>query len=251
MFNFFSDNHNFPTKLFVTTSLLSLLLLGGIVAVLSSSVSSKSDLTQRKTENKTSFNDNKKTSPQGNPLITKVPKLKNMLKGPITDNGDPFLGSGENPVTIVEFADYKCEVCQKQQRILKNIRSAYKDKVRIIWKDYPVAEKDFLSFKAARAARCAHQQNSFWEYNKQLYKKDLEKEREFFVKIAEDLGLDSSSFSECFQKKKVDSAIMDNIKEANALGISGIPFIYVNDQEILGETSYEELKRLIELELND
>lgn len=253
MFNFFSDNNKFPTKLFVATSLLSLLLLGGIVAVLSSSLSSTNDIAQKEKGNRSTFDKDKERSSQGDPLITKVPKLKNMLKGPITDNRDPVLGPSETPVTIVEFADYKCEVCQQQQRILKKIRSAYKDKVRIIWKDYPVADKDSFSFRAARAARCAGEQNSFWEYNKRLYKKDLfkkeEQKKELFVEIAEDVDLNSSVFNKCLEERRVDGSIMDNIKEANALGISGIPFIYVNDQEVMGEISYEELKRLVEIEL--
>lgn len=253
MFNFFTANNNFPTKIFVITSLLSLFLFGGIITILSSELSSQDDPAQKRENNKTASSDNEKDFSKGDPLITEAPRLKNMLKGPITDKGDPALGPAEAPITIVEFSDYKCGVCQDQQKILKKIRSAYNDKVQIIWKDYPVADKNSLSFKAARAARCAGEQGGFWEYNKELYKKDLLKEEkqqeEVFAEIAKNIDLNSSTFSECLEEERVDGAIMDNIKEADALGISGIPFIYVNDQEVMGEISYEELKRMVDIEL--
>lgn len=261
MFNFFTDNNNFPTKLFVGTSLLSFLLLGVILTVLMSKFAS--DGVSRNNFVKEGRNDKKNVSEQNrnanypvSPLITKSPNLGDMLEGPITDKKDPVLGPVDAPITIVEFADYKCGVCQEQQKILKKIRSAYKDKVRIIWKDYPVVDQNSLSFRAARAARCAGEQNSFWEYNEKLYKEELleredQKEREFFVRVSKDIGLDSSTFRRCLKEKQVDDMIINNIKEADALGISGIPFIYVNDQEIMGEISYDELKRMIEIELND
>jgi protein-disulfide isomerase len=44
--------------------------------------------------------------------------------------------------------------------------------------------------------------------------------------------------------------INDNIEEANALAITGIPFFYINNQEIMGETTYDELERIVKIELN-
>lgn len=192
-----------------------------------------------------------KDFPEGDPFITKVPKLKDMLKGPILDGGDPALGSPEAEVVIVEFADYECKACLDQKEALEKIRKEYPDKIRFIWKDYPVSEQDSPSFKAARAARCAGLQEKFWEYNDELYKSGNELNRESFLNIASRIGINKKEFQDCLDDKRVDGLIMDNIKEANALGINGIPFIYINNQEIMGKISYKELERLIEIELND
>jgi protein-disulfide isomerase len=254
MWKFNINKNNFPTKLFVTASLLSFFLVGGFLVFVSVSLSpdsrqnTKTSIEEGNLKSESSIN---KNLPEGDPLITKVPKLEDMLKGPILDGGDPALGSSEAEVTIVEFADYECEVCRNQKEALERLRKEYPDKIRFIWKDYPVSDQGSPSFKAARAARCADLRDKFWEYNNELYKSEVELNRESFLNIAEKMKIDTQEFKNCLDDKRVDGLIMDNIREANALSINGIPFIYVNDQEIMGKASYKELKRLIELELND
>ena len=253
MFNFFSNNNEFPTKLFVSTSLLSLLLLGGIIVTLTSELSAP-PLTEDASSRSDQKDQSLRSGGDDSPLITKVPKMEDMLDGPMVNGGDPSLGPKEAPVTIVEFADYECGACVEQQRLLKRIRSEYKDKVRLIWKDYPVADRNSDSFRAARAARCAGRQNVFWGYNQRLYERGISKKgvnEGFFVDIAREMELDIPSFKECYGSEEVDQGIINNIKEANALQISGIPFVYVNDQQIMGGVTYEELKRLVEIEMEE
>jgi len=244
---------SFPAGLFISASLLCLLLLGSLLTVADyqiHSLAAKKDGHRGSGHSLKNLYINKQYS-DDNPFVTKVPQLEDMLKGPILDENDPFLGDSGAPVTIVEFADYKCDICYKQEKKLKKIKQEYKDKIRFIWKDYPASEPDSPSFKAARAARCAGRQDAFWEYHSELYDDPSPLNRDAFLKIARRLNLDTNSFKKCLNDKRVDGLILDNIKEANALRITGIPFIYVNNQQIMGKASYEELKRLIEIEMGE
>ncbi len=189
---------------------------------------------------------------EGDPFITKVPKLEDMLEGPVLDKGDPSLGTNKAEVVIVEFADYECESCRSHKEDLNKLRKQYPDKVRLIWKDYPISDPESPSFRAAEAARCAGLQNKFWDYNDRLYKKNgNELDRDLFLQIAKKLEMDKRSFENCLDNGKMEELILDNIKEANALGITGIPFTYINDQEVMGKISYEELERMVEIEMKE
>jgi protein-disulfide isomerase len=236
-----------PITLFIAASLAALVLLPIFF------LSLKSMLSVRK-ENNTPRNNylpygEKKEYDTSDPFITKVPQLKDIITKPIVNGDDPAIGNENAPITIVEFSDFECEFCQKQERILKQTMENFGDKVRLIWKDYPEREFSSPSFQAALAARCAGEQNEFWPYHDLLFNKNGDFSKEIFIDLAKKLKLKLDEFKKCLGDNNIGSLIQNNIEEADALNITGVPFIYVNDEEIMGEVSYEELKKIVESEL--
>ncbi len=187
---------------------------------------------------------------QNDPYITRNPNLKTMLLGPIITSLDPSKGGKDAVVNLVYFSDFKCDYCHDQESILKKIEEKYGNNVRIIWKDYPEEKNDPLSFQASLAARCAQDQNKFWDYHDLLFENNDKFSNDIFVELAKDIGLDIEYFKKCLVEGHGRTRVRDNIIEANALEITGIPFIYVNSQEIMGEINIEDLERIVEIELN-
>jgi len=185
---------------------------------------------------------------QNDPLLTRRPSLKDIFAGPIISSLDPSLGQENAPVVIVEFSDFTCEYCQNQEEVIKKVISVYKDKLKLLWKDYPDSNINSISYKAAVAARCAGEQNKFWVYHDALFKEGI-KDNNTFLKFASELKLNENKFNDCLNSGRSQLLINDNIKEANALDITGVPFVYINDQEVMGEATYEELERIIKIEL--
>ncbi|MCK5061617.1 thioredoxin domain-containing protein [Candidatus Parcubacteria bacterium] len=183
------------------------------------------------------------------PFITRNPGLRDMLAGPIISAADPATGDARASVVIVEYSDFVCKHCFEQEQLLKKIVSDYKYKVRLIWKDYPELDQDSASYQAAIAGRCAQEQAQFWPYHDFLYEYKDRLNRGTFLEIANLLELNIDNFKNCLESDKVKDLINDNVAEANALDITGIPFIYVNDQEIMGQIDYEDLKKIVEIEL--
>ncbi len=74
----------------------------------------------------------------------------------------PVLGPKDAPITIVEFTDYQCPYCQKAQLSVDRVMEAYKDRVRLVYQEFPL---DFhpQAKPAGVAARCAGDQGRFWE----------------------------------------------------------------------------------------
>ncbi len=182
--------------------------------------------------------------------ITRNLNLEDMLAGPIISEHDPRYGNDQAPVSLVIFSDFVCNFCRQQEEVLKNLISTYPSDIKLIWKDYPESDKQSISWQSARAGRCADQQNKFWAYHDLLFDSKQKFSQELFIDLADQLELDENKFIECLNDNQVDALINDNIREANGLNINGVPFIYVNDQEIIGEISYQDLEKIVLIELD-
>ncbi|MCU0679358.1 MAG: thioredoxin domain-containing protein [Planctomycetes bacterium] len=186
----------------------------------------------------------------GDPLMTKNPDLSDILAGPVISAADPGLGNANAEIIIVEFADFTCNYCFHQEAAIRQIVEKYQGQVRLVWKDYPDRDKNSISYQAAMAARCAARQGKFWPYHDRLFALAGLVKADALNILAEDLKLDITSFIECRDRSETGQLVDDNIAEADALAIQGVPFIYINDQEIMGEVSVDELEQLIILAID-
>ena len=98
--------------------------------------------------------------------------VKVMLEAPRytvpTSADDPVRGNAAAPITIVEFSDYQCPFCARVNPTLAKVRETYGDKVKIVFKDYPLPNHPQAP-KAAEAARCAGEQKKYWEMHDAMF----------------------------------------------------------------------------------
>jgi len=242
--NKFLSGVKFPTKLFVIIALGNFILLFFLFSSL------KLDFASSQAKSNGNAGSYQGSYGTGDPLITKVPGLEDILDGPIINGPDPSLGPDKAPVVIAYFADYECRYCQKQEVVIKNIMEQYRDKIRLVWKDYPEKNVSSGSFSAALAGRCAEEQGQFWPFHDLLFENGDRLGKDLFITLAEKLNLKKRLFSECLEDEEVSQLVRDNILEAQALDIKGVPFIFINKQEIMGEATDDDLRKIIEAEFN-
>ena len=184
------------------------------------------------------------------PYITRNPNLPDMLTGPIINPNDPVIGDKYAKLNIFLFSDFSCSFCSVQEQEVKKLLAEHKNDVRLFWKDFPDTEPSSESFLAAIAGQCAQSQGKFWPYHDLLFEFNNNLNEDKFFELADLLKLNKDEFRDCYNNKSPMEGINKDIEEANMLEISGVPFMYVGTQEIMGEISYEELERLVELELS-
>jgi len=146
------------------------------------------------------------------------------------------MGSPDAPVTIAEFGDYVCPACGEFSLTVKpRIVNQFVEtgKAKLIFYDFPLVSIHPNSFIAARAARCAGDQNKYWEYQTELYRHQTQwipKRQPVgeFVEYADSLGLDEGRFETCVKSDAHADLVSANLRLAQELGLTGTPTIMVS-----------------------
>jgi protein-disulfide isomerase len=163
---------------------------------------------------------------------------------------DPVVGNSAAKVTIVEFSDFQCPFCLRAAPTLKQLRQTYGDKVRIVWKDFPLTQIHPQAFKAAEAGHCAAEQGKFWEYHDKLFASQQALQPEFLKQYAKDMSLDTARFDACLDSSKFAERVRDSVASGAQLGVSSTPTLYVNGRRLEGAQPYEVVAAMVDEELS-
>lgn len=140
--------------------------------------------------------------------------------------GVNMLGSKDAPITIVEYTDYQCPFCQRfQNDTFAEIKRNYIDngKVRFFSKDLPLIEIHKNAVRAAMAARCAGEQNKFWELREAMVQNADKLDGNRIADLAKPLGVDTNALIACVEAGKYKSQVESDIDEAKKIGVDGTP----------------------------
>ena len=157
-------------------------------------------------------------------------------------------GSLNAPVVMIEFADYECPYCQKVNPQVQQLKKAFGDNLTVIYKDFPLP-MHHGSQKAAEAARCAGEQNKFWEYHDVLFYSKMV-EVDDLKKHAQVLNLDTERFDKCLDDGMEAAAVKKDLDEAKSLGLTGTPSFFVNGHFFSGVVDYNVLRDMVNQQLN-
>ena len=172
------------------------------------------------------------------------------------DTNDPALGPADAKVTVRIFGDLECPACRSAEPGVTHLRTAYADTVRIIWNDFPLPASIHPKARiAANAARCAEEQGKFWEMHDELYdaqdgwSKSSNPANDFFA-LAQKIQLNEDGFRSCYDSRRHDSKIADDMSEGRGNGVAATPTFFINNTKQVGILSPSEwdaiLKPLLE-----
>jgi protein-disulfide isomerase len=155
------------------------------------------------------------------------------------DGRGPSLGRSTAPITIVEFSDYQCPYCgQFFRETLPLIIAEYvkTGRVRFVYHDFPISSLHPGAMRAAEAARCAGDQERYWEYHNTLFKNQADIGDGALVSRALTLKLDTATFNRCLRSGRHSQEISQSIAEGARAGVDGTPLFFIGKMD-LGTTS--------------
>ncbi|MBA3651628.1 MAG: DsbA family protein, partial [Chthoniobacterales bacterium] len=165
-----------------------------------------------------------------------------------TAAADPVRGNAAAPVTIVEFSDYQCPFCARDNPTLAKVRETYGDKVKIVFKDYPLPNHPQAP-KAAEAARCAGEQKKYWEMHDAMFANQRALEVPALKQTARAIGLEGAAFDSCLDSGKYAAAIRGDTELGERMGVNSTPTLYINGRALMGAVPFENFKAIIDEEL--
>jgi protein-disulfide isomerase len=167
----------------------------------------------------------------------------------------PSFGPADAPVTIVEFGDLECPSCKAEAPVLRNLLPMfYPDKVRVVFKDFPLESVHPWARAASDAARCVYRQNSpaFWKVYDWFYENQEQISAETLTPKVLDWagknGIDAVQLGRCIETKASDADVARNLAEARALNLKGTPTLFINGRKSSG-VDFQVLQQIIEIEL--
>lgn len=164
------------------------------------------------------------------------------------DPGDPVKGPANAPITIVEYSDYQCPFCARINPTLDQVRKVYGDKVKIVFKDFPLPNHPEAP-KAAEAAHCAGEQGKYWELHDRMFANQQALQVPMIKQYATDVGLDMNAFNQCLDSGKHAARVAENLRSGEALGVGSTPTLYVNGRPVVGAQPFDYFKAVIDEEL--
>ena len=169
------------------------------------------------------------------------------------------MGDPNAPVVIDIFSDFGCSHCGdfalgNEERIAQDYVAT--GQVYFIYHSTGSLLGHPNTPVAAEAAYCAGDQNKFWEYHDIIFSNQASLFLDLYAKIdktlsayAESLGLDMGAFNACVDSGKYSDLVKQDEINARQVGISSTPSFLINGTLYVGNISYEEFQKAIELAL--
>jgi protein-disulfide isomerase len=160
----------------------------------------------------------------------------------------PAFGPESAQVTIVEFSDFQCPYCAQAAETVKRIRDKYGDKVRFVFRQFPLSFHQ-NAHSAAEAALAAHAQGKFWQYHDRLFQRQGALDRKSLETYAQEVGLDLAVFKRGLDDGSFDKQIDADVALARDAKVDGTPTMFINQQRAPNPTEFDAVAPMIEAAL--
>ena len=168
------------------------------------------------------------------------------LTVPVTDDRDHIQGSAEAAVTLVEYGDYECPYCGAAYPIIKEVQARMGDRLRFVFRNFPITTSHPHAERAAEAAEAAATQGRFWEMHDLLYENQQRLSDEDLHSYAEQLGLDVAPFEQQMADHVHAERVHEDFISGVRSGVNGTPTFYINGARHDGSYELETLLAALE-----
>lgn len=150
------------------------------------------------------------------------------LSVPVTKS-DHIQGGSLAAVTLVEYGDYECPYCGQAYGLIKAIQRDLGDRLRFVFRNFPLGTAHPFAEAAAEAAEAAGAQGKFWEMHDLLYENQAELGNELIFGAASSLSLDVDRFNNEIKARKYKDRVHRDFMGGVRSGVNGTPGFFVND----------------------
>jgi protein-disulfide isomerase len=186
--------------------------------------------------------------------LTQDPYVEVMKK--IDLNGRPARGRKDAKVVLVNFDDFECPFCSRMhQTLFPTLLKEYGDRVQFVYKDYPLNDIHPWATHAAVDANCLASQNNdaYWDFADHVHanQREVNSERGRDAQLAvldrltleqgQKHGLDQTKLQACV-KAQNEEAVRASMHEAEGVGVTATPTLFINGQEMDGALPISELR---------
>lgn len=185
--------------------------------------------------------------------VLPTPGPADISRFPLASESDWLVGPDNAVVTFIEYSDFQCPYCASFAPVLEQVQKENPDKVRIVFRHFPLPGHA-NAIIAAQAAEAAGLQGKFWEMHDVIFARQAEwspmsteDARTWLVDRAGEMDLDAARFTADLISDELAAKISEAQANGQAIGIPGTPFLLINGKTYQGPRDAETLAKLVRL----
>lgn len=159
---------------------------------------------------------------------------------------DHYFGPEDARVTLVEYGDLECIHCRKVNPIIRALRERLGNRLRYVYRHFPINSVHPNAQLAAEATEAAGAQGKFWEMYDYLFEHQAELDRVHLIEYARELGLDLIQFEKDLDDQRYASKVNEDFLSGVRSGVNGTPTFFINGQRYDGAWDFESLLDAVE-----
>jgi protein-disulfide isomerase len=141
---------------------------------------------------------------------------------------DHVQGPADAPVTLVEYGDFECPYCGEAYPIVKALQQRLGERLRFVFRNFPLTNAHPHAARAAEAAEAAAAQGRYWEMHDRLYEHQRALDDAHLERYASDVGLDVARFDREMTEGRYRGRVREDFLSGVRSGVNGTPTFFIN-----------------------
>jgi protein-disulfide isomerase len=194
--------------------------------------------------------------------LTRDPLAEVMAKIDVT--GRPVRGNPKAKLLVVVYDDFQCPYCSRMHQTLNDVLKSYGDRIKVVYKDYPLFEIHPWAERAALDSGCLARQSAeaYWDFADYVHanperikgeQRAAQGQLAEVDKIAMEIGkrhsADEAALKSCVETQATKSDLNASVKEAESVGVESTPAVFIDGMKLDGAIPAEELRLVLDKEL--
>lgn len=149
------------------------------------------------------------------------------LTSPVSER-DHVQGLKDAPVTLLEYGDYECSHCGQAHRFVKEIQKRLGNRLRFVFRHFPLTTLHAYAKHAAETAEAASAQGRFWEMHEYQFEHQQALGDDSVLQYAAQLGLDADRFEREIAEHVYTERVREDFRSGVSSGVNGTPTFFIN-----------------------
>jgi protein-disulfide isomerase len=149
-------------------------------------------------------------------------------------------------VTLVQYGDYECPYTRQSTWVVQAIQQQLGDRLRFIFRNFPLVEIHPHALHAALAAEAAAAQGKFWQMHDYIFHHQHTLEDADLTRFAAAVGLEMQQFARAMAEQRYLARIEEEVESGERSGVQGTPTFFINEVLYLGSWEQDALLPALE-----
>jgi protein-disulfide isomerase len=154
-------------------------------------------------------------------------------------------GPAGAPLTLIEYGDYQCPACQHAFEEVERLLVEESERIRLVYRHFPLMSIHPRAMAAAQAAQAAGQQGKFWEMHRKLFAAKGRLEEDDLRRYAGECFLEMKRFEEDCLDEEIAQRIRQQKLVGVRSGVNGTPTFFMNGRRYDGEATFPALRAAV------